>query len=135
MSGRVDPVRIKKQSFYAHQAVQSDEPAIYLVGHWNYPTDPNAYVYELKDAFHRYTGQTALRDAANKTVYVIGSQHLAKVELYINGELVGEDTAAGAASSMSSKASTSCSRDILKRLASAPPVKSWCGTGLKRSMK
>ena len=94
MSGRVDPVRIKKQSFYAHQAVQSDEPAIYLVGHWNYPTDPNAYVYELKDAFHRYTGQTALRDAANKTVYVIGSQHLAKVELYVNGELVGEETTA-----------------------------------------
>lgn len=94
MSGRVDPVRIKKQSFYAFQTIQSDKPAIYLVGHWNYPTDPNAYVYELKDQDHRYTGQFALRDAANKTVYVIGSMHLAKVELYINGELAGVDSQA-----------------------------------------
>lgn len=94
MSGRVDPVRIKKQSFYAHQTIQSDEPAIYLVGHWNYPTDPNAYVYELKDRYHRYTGETALRDATNKTIYVIGSEHLAQVELYINGALVGVDSRA-----------------------------------------
>ena len=94
MSGRVDPVRIKKQSFYAHQAVQSDDPAIYLVGHWNYPTDPNAYVYGLKDQYQRYTGETALRDATKKTVYVIGSRHLAKVELYINGNLVGMDSQA-----------------------------------------
>lgn len=94
MSGRVDPVRIKKQSFYAFQTIQSDEPSIYLLGHWNYPTDPNAYVYELKDQYHRYTGEYALRDATNKTVYVIGSEHLDKVELYINGELVGVDNQA-----------------------------------------
>lgn len=92
MSGRVDPVRIKKQSFYAFQAMQSQEPTIYLVGHWNYPTDPNAYVYGIKDRVtQRYTGETALRDATNKTVYVIASDQISKVELWINGELAGVD--------------------------------------------
>lgn len=95
MSGRVDPVRIKKQSFYAFQAIQSQEPAIYLVGHWNYPTDPSTFVYEIKDPVtHLYTGETAIRDAANKTVYVVASDHVSKVELWINGELVGVDNQA-----------------------------------------
>ncbi len=90
MSGRVDPIRIKKQSFYAFQTMQSKEPAVYLVGHWNYPTDPDAYIYQVKDPLsHRYTGDVALRDAANKTVYVIGSPHISRVELCINGKSFG----------------------------------------------
>lgn len=92
MSGRVDPVRIKKPSFYAFKAIQSPTPEVFLVGHWNYPTDPNAYVYELKDPkTHRYTGEKALRDATNKTVYAIGSEHIRAVELFINGRSVGFD--------------------------------------------
>lgn len=92
MSGRVDPARVKKQSFYAYQALQSPEAALYLVGHWNYPTDPEAYVYPVRDEkTYEYTGETALRDAKHKTVYAIAS-HCAKVELYINGELAGTDT-------------------------------------------
>ncbi len=92
MSGRVDPVRIKKQSFFAFQTIQSQEPALYLVGHWNYPTDPNAYVYELKNPVtQQYTGEFALRDATNKTVYVIASEHVSRVELRINDQLVGEN--------------------------------------------
>ncbi len=89
MSGRVDPVRIKKQSFYAYQVMQSDKPSLYLVGHWNYPTDKNAYVYEEKDDSFAYTGTTALRDAEHKTVYVIAS-NVASVKLFVNGEEKGE---------------------------------------------
>lgn len=92
MSGRVDPVRIKKQSFYAFKVMHNPKPDIYLVGHWNYPTDPDAYLYELKDPeTNRYTGKTALRNAENKTIYVIGSEHISKVGLVINGEMVGID--------------------------------------------
>lgn len=95
VSGRVDPVRIKKQSFYAFQTMQSKQPALYLVGHWNYPTDPQSYRYLIKDPItQRYTGETGLRDAANKTVYVIGSDHISKVELYINGQLHSVDSEA-----------------------------------------
>ncbi|MCL1893447.1 MAG: discoidin domain-containing protein [Holophagaceae bacterium] len=100
MSGRVDPVRIKKPSFYSFQVKQSNVPALYLVGHWNYPKPddpkyPNAYRYEIRDTSVRpwaYTGNLAYRDYKNKTVYVIGS-HLAKVELYVNGNIKGSQVA------------------------------------------
>ncbi len=91
MSGRVDPVRIKKQSFYAYRTMQSEEPGVYLLGHWNYPTDPNAYVYEVKDENHQYTGETALRDAKNKTVYAIAA-NCAFVKLFVNGAEKGTCT-------------------------------------------
>lgn len=89
MSGRVDPVRIKKQSFYAYQVMQSEEPGVYVLGHWSYPTDESAYVYELKDENYQYTGEMALRDPKNKTVYVVAS-NCAYVKLYVNGEEAGE---------------------------------------------
>ena len=89
MSGRVDPVRIKKQSFYAYQTMQSDEPSVYIVGHWNYPTDKSVYVYEEKNDAHEYTGETALRDPEHKTVYVIAS-NVSSVKLFVNGEEKGE---------------------------------------------
>ncbi|MFW6270576.1 MAG: DUF4982 domain-containing protein, partial [Bacillota bacterium] len=88
MSGRVDPVRIKKQSFYAFKVLHNPDPDIYLVGHWNYPVDPEAYVYEIKDQDHKYTGRTALRDPENKTIYVITSSHVEKVKLVINDNLI-----------------------------------------------
>lgn len=89
MSGRVDPVRIKKQSFYAYQTMQSDKPSLHIVGHWSYPNDPNAYVYEVKNDANEYTGETALRDAKHKTVYVVAS-HCSSVKLFVNGEEKGE---------------------------------------------
>lgn len=89
MSGRVDPVRIKKQSFYAYQTMQSGEPSVYLVGHWSYPEDVNAYVYEEKNDAFEYTGKTALRDAKHKTVYAIAS-NCASVKLFVNGSQAGE---------------------------------------------
>ncbi|MBQ6529535.1 MAG: beta galactosidase jelly roll domain-containing protein [Clostridia bacterium] len=89
MSGRVDPVRIKKQSFYAYQVMQSDMPSLCIVGHWSYPTDKNAYVYETKNENNEYTGEYELRDAEHKTVYVIAS-NVDSVKLFVNGREKGE---------------------------------------------
>ena len=99
-SGKVDPVRIKKEVFYALQAVQSDEPKIHIVGHWNYPKytkgdkDNGNYWYEDKTYNGTYwekNGTLLQRDPTKKTVYVIGSPDITKVELYVNDELVGTD--------------------------------------------
>ncbi len=77
MSGRVDPLRTKKQSFYAFQTMQSTEPSMYLAGHWNYSSDLSDYKNGV--------------DPTQKTVYVLAS-HCRYVELFVNGELVGRNT-------------------------------------------
>ncbi len=98
MSGRVDPVRIKKQNFRVFQVLQSSEPRVCIVGHWNYPpeTDPvtgeRNYRYAKKAFDGHYwkkTGEYGYRNPKDKTVYVMGSYGVAKVELYINGSLAG----------------------------------------------
>ncbi len=100
-SGRVDPVRLKKESFYAIQAAQSSTPKIHILGHWNYPKyikgdeeNGNYWYNEKKDngAYYVETGEKLQRDPTKKTVYVVGSNGLSKVELYVNGELKGTDT-------------------------------------------
>lgn len=88
-SGKVDAVRIKKQAFYAYQAMQATEPLINIIGHWNYPKlNDDTYWYDVKekvgDAFVA-TGEKAQRDPKNKTVYVIGSEAVESVELLVNG--------------------------------------------------
>ncbi|MBQ3462521.1 MAG: hypothetical protein IJH36_05310, partial [Clostridia bacterium] len=91
-SGKVDPVRIPKDAFYALQAIQSDTPKVHIVGHWNYETKTaNNYWYNEKafnGTYYADTGTKAQRDPSKKTVYVIGSPDIKKVELYINNELV-----------------------------------------------
>lgn len=77
MSGRVDPLRIKKQSFYAYQVMQSTKPEVYVVGHWNYSSDPSAYPEGT--------------DPTKKTVYVLAS-NCRYVELFVNGESIGKNT-------------------------------------------
>ncbi len=103
-SGKVDPVRIKKEAFYALQAVQSDEPAVHIVGHWSYPEyikgdrEKGNYWYEdrtLKqgDPVHyEPNGNFLQRDPTKKNVYVIGSPDISKVELYIDGALKKTNT-------------------------------------------
>ena len=98
-SGKVDPVRIKKDAFYTLQTVQSDEPAVHIIGHWNYPsykkddTKNGNYWYEDRkwvdgDPGHfEPNGQMLQRDPTKKSVYVIGSPDIVKVELYINDVL------------------------------------------------
>lgn len=92
-SGRVDPVRIKKESFNAVAAMQSEGAALHIVGHWNYPPNtPENYNYREKvwnGTYWEYTDNILRRDPTNKTVYVIGSMLVAKVELYVNGALAG----------------------------------------------
>ncbi|MDF2935327.1 MAG: hypothetical protein K0Q90_700 [Paenibacillaceae bacterium] len=93
MSGRVDPVRIKKQSFEAFRTIQSPVPAVKIIGHWNYPReDGHNYRYALKEfdgTYWRKTGEFGFRNPKDKTVYVLGSYSVAKVELYINGKAAG----------------------------------------------
>ncbi len=100
-SGRVDPIRMKKQSFYAIQAAQSTTPKIHILGHWNYPEyiegdkENGNYWYAetaMQGSSYVQTGNMLQRNPTNKTVYVIGSEGLTKVELYVNDELVGTDT-------------------------------------------
>lgn len=93
MSGRVDPVRIKKQNFHVFQVMQSPVPRICILGHWNYPKEgQGTYRYGLKefrDGAWRKTGEYGYRDPRDKTVYVLGSYGIARVELFVNGESVG----------------------------------------------
>ncbi len=102
-SGKVDPVRQKKEAFYALQAVQSDEPAVHIIGHWSYPEyikddrEKGNYWYEdrtLKDGTPVHwepNGNFLQRDPTKKDVYVIGSPDIIKVELYIDDALVKTD--------------------------------------------
>lgn len=93
MSGRVDPGRIKKHSFYDFQVMQSDKPQIRIVGHWNYPPqNDNNYSYEEKQFNGEYwerNGVTNYRDPKSKTIYVVGSYSIAKVDLFVNGKSIG----------------------------------------------
>ncbi len=95
-SGRVDPVRIPKQSFYALQVYQADEPKIKILGHWNYPRlTPETYLYREKEWAEnhwRVTDKIKQRDPKNKTVYVVGSLHCASIELFVNGKSVGTNS-------------------------------------------
>lgn len=101
-SGRVDPIRQTKDSFYAVQAAQSDKPAVDILGHWSYPEmSADTYNYYAKnlsektgdlpkapDSYYEYdTSKKLKRDPTKKTVYVIGSADVSKVELYrVNGQ-------------------------------------------------
>lgn len=93
MSGRVDPVRIKKQSFEVFKTMQSNKPAIKILGHWNYPKEGGTnYRYNKKDFDGHHwvkTSEFGYRDPKNKTVYVVGSYEIGKIELYINSKLIG----------------------------------------------
>lgn len=93
MSGRVDPVRIKKQSFEAFRTIQSPVPMVKIIGHWNYPQeggDNYRYAQKEFDGTHwRKTGEYGFRNPKDKTVYVLGSYAIARVELFINGKPAG----------------------------------------------
>jgi hypothetical protein len=68
-SGEVDPMRIPKDGYYAHQVmwngwVDPEKPAIYIMGHWNYAA------------------------GTVKPVYVVAAK-AARVELKLNGKVLG----------------------------------------------
>ena len=92
-SGRVDAVRIPKVNFNVFRVMQSEDPAVMLVGHWSYPKlTKDTYLYPVKKYnghFMEETGERAQRDPLHKTVYAIGSVHCASVELIVNGKSKG----------------------------------------------
>ena len=92
-SGRVDAVRIPKMNFDVFRAMQAQDPAVTLVGHWSYPKfSADTYWYPVKKfngKFMEETGEKAQRDPLKKTVYAIGSAHCASVELVVNGKSKG----------------------------------------------
>ena len=63
VSGKVDAVRLPKEIYFAHRVIQSDQPDIHILGHWNYSPD------------------------TKKTVYVIAN--VQSVELLLNGQSLG----------------------------------------------
>src|ERR1035437_1226769 len=67
VSGKVDPVRLPKEVYYAHRVMQNEQPAIHILGHWSYPTDPS--------------GKKTV-----KTINVIANTQ--SVELFVNGQSV-----------------------------------------------
>lgn len=93
MSGRVDPVRVKKQSFDVFRVMQSPKPAVKIFGHWNYPPDTaenyNYHEKRFNGSYWEDTGKILRRDPKNKTVYVFGSYGIKSVELFINGRSIG----------------------------------------------
>jgi beta-galactosidase len=68
VSGKVDAVRLPKEIYFAHRVMQNEQPDIHILGHWSYPTGPDAK-------------QTV------KTIYVVGNTQ--SVELFVNGKSVG----------------------------------------------
>ncbi len=94
MSGRVDPVRIKKQSFDVFRVMQSPLPLVKIIGHWNYPPDDgDNYLYHEKrfnGDFWEDSGKILRREPQKKTVYVAAGYEVERVKLFINGRKVGE---------------------------------------------
>ena len=94
MSGRVDAVRVKKQSFDVFRVMQSPKPMIKIIGHWNYPKENDKnYLYHEKrfnGIYWEETNKTLYRNPKEKTVYVIGSYQVSKIALEVNGHKIGE---------------------------------------------
>jgi beta-galactosidase len=64
VSGKVDGVRLPQSLYYVSRVMQSEQPDIHIIGHWNYPPD------------------------TKKTVYVAAA-YCDQVELFVNGKSVG----------------------------------------------
>lgn len=103
MSGRVDPIRLPKQSFYAYQVMQADEAKVHIVGHWSYaPVDDKTreeggnYYYPIKKQENGVwvkTGEWGRRDPTKKTVYVIGSSaYISRIDLLVDGQVIASES-------------------------------------------
>ena len=65
VSGKVDAVRLPKEIYFAHRVMQNEQPDIHILGHWSYPTGPDA-------------------KKTVKTIYVVANTQ--SVELLVNGK-------------------------------------------------
>jgi beta-galactosidase len=68
VSGKVDAVRLPKEIYFAHRVMQNEQPDIHILGHWSYPTGPDA-------------------KKTVKTIYAIANTQ--SVELFVNGKSAG----------------------------------------------
>ena len=68
VSGKVDAVRLPKEIYFAHRVIQNDGPDLHILGHWSYPTGPDA-------------------KKTVKTIYVVSNTE--SVELFVNGKSAG----------------------------------------------
>ncbi len=93
MSGRVDAIRVKKQSFDLFRVMHSAKPAVMIIGHWNYPPDEgDNYRFPEKrfnGSYWQETGSFGRRDPRRKTVYCAASYPVKRVEMRVNGRTVG----------------------------------------------
>ena len=96
VSGVVDPMRIEKDAFYAHQVMWSGwvddyKPQTYIVGHWNY--DGSEKIKVKSEKF--LSEESVARNAAAKpfvvpTIYVVSNGD--SVCLYQNGKAIRPDS-------------------------------------------
>ena len=93
MSGRVDAIRVRKQSFDVFRVMHSAAPAVKLLGHWNYPPADGGNYRARKKRFNgrfwEETEEPEIRDPRHKTIYCAGSYAVQKVLLSINGRQAG----------------------------------------------
>ncbi|HWB86658.1 MAG TPA: DUF4982 domain-containing protein [Bryobacteraceae bacterium] len=68
VSGKVDAVRLPKEIYFAHRVMQNARPDLHILGHWSYPTGPDA-------------------KKTMKTIYVIANTQ--SVELFLNHKALG----------------------------------------------
>jgi beta-galactosidase len=68
LSGRVDAVRIPKESLHSYRVMQNPAPELHIIGHWTYPAN------------------------TRKTMFVMASAPVRRVELLVNGVRVGNST-------------------------------------------
>jgi beta-galactosidase len=66
LSGRVDAVRVPKESLHSFRVMQNPAADIHVIGHWTYPA------------------------GTRKTVYVMASAAVRRVRLLVNGTQVGD---------------------------------------------
>jgi beta-galactosidase len=71
VSGKVDAVRLPKQIYFAERVMQNEKPDLHILGHWSYPTGPDA-------------------KKTVKPIYVISNTK--SVELFVNGKSHGVNT-------------------------------------------
>ncbi|MEU4241329.1 sugar-binding domain-containing protein [Actinoplanes sp. NPDC026619] len=68
LSGRVDAVRIPKESLHTYRVIQNTLADLHLIGHWTYPA------------------------GTRKAIYVMASGVVKRVQLLVNGTQVGNST-------------------------------------------
>jgi beta-galactosidase len=68
LSGRVDAVRIPKESLHTYRVMQNPAADLHIIGHWTYPA------------------------GTTKTVYVMASALVKRVQLLVNGTQVGNSS-------------------------------------------